>query len=236
MRLAGRLLGAVALVAALSARADVRAVLLEPRAGEVLRGGTTATVAWSAAQLPPFVEEWEAFLSVDGGAYYAYRITPHLDVAQRRFTFEVPNVATDRARLLIRAGDERREIELELPVTFVIERDEARALTAVQLEIEETERGEAAREGERGVIAWIDGDRDGSNLDARDALELPCTLGHAFAAPARSESVEEAAARSIPRPGETWHLTLAGSFPAARSAPRDRGGREVLLAYGRLNI
>src|SRR6185436_14051897 len=102
--------GAVALTVALSARADVRAVLDAPRAGEVLRGGATATLAWSAASsLPPFVEEWEAFLSVDGGRYYGYRITPHLEIDRRRFTFEVPNVETESARILLRAGDERRE-------------------------------------------------------------------------------------------------------------------------------
>ncbi len=75
----------------------------------MLRGGTRATVWWSAESLPPFVEEWEAFLSVDGGKFYAYRITPHLEADLRQFTFEVPNVETDQARILIRAGDERRE-------------------------------------------------------------------------------------------------------------------------------
>ena len=108
MRLFRSLGGAVALIAALSVSAELRVVLHAPREGEVLRGGTRATVSWSAASLPRFVEEWEAFLSVDGGKYYAYRITPHLEADQREFTFEVPNVETEDARILIRAGDERR--------------------------------------------------------------------------------------------------------------------------------
>lgn len=120
MRFAIRLLGALALLAALSARAEVRAVLHAPLQGEVLRGGGRATISWSAAPLPAFAEEWEAFLSTDGGRYYAYRITPHLDLDRREFTFDVPNVASEDVRILIRTGDERREIELRTPYRFVI--------------------------------------------------------------------------------------------------------------------
>ena len=237
MRSPRPLLGALALVAALSARADVHAVLHAPRDGEVLSGGARATVSWSAPQLPAFVEEWEAFLSVDGGRYYAYRITPHLTSGQRQFTFEVPNVETDQARILIRAGDEHRELELELPQTFVIRRDQARALTEVPLQVVDGERGEAARPGERGVIEWIDGNRDGSHLTPRSALQRRVSLRNARAVDAGSQSAEEPGIRSTPAPREgSSRLTASPAPIAARSAARHFCGRDVLLAHRRLNI
>jgi hypothetical protein len=136
--------------------------IVEPRAGAVLRGGSFATLQWSAATLPPGAEEWEAFLSLDGGAYYAVRITPHLDVARRQFSWLVPNVDTRQARILIRTGDERRETLFELPATFAIVRDARAALPRGTLA--PAAHAEAAREGDPGVVAWTDGDRSGGAL------------------------------------------------------------------------
>lgn len=237
MRLFRSLAGAVALLAAMSAWADVRVVLHAPAEGAVLRGGTRATVSWSAASLPRFVEEWEAFLSVDGGKYYAYRITPHLEVDQRRFTFVVPNVETDQARILIRAGDERREIELDSARTFVIRQDPAEALAAEPLEVVEEERGEPARLGDRGVIEWIDGERDGSNLTPRSARRRPLTVEGMPAAELHPESGEEPAERDVAAPRAvaspaTFTTELSPMCPGSRH----RTGRDVLLAYRRLNI
>lgn len=237
MRLFRSLAGAVALLAAMSAWAEVRAVLHAPREGEVLRGGTRATVSWSAASLPRFVEEWEAFLSVDGGTYYAYRITPHLEVDQRQFTFVVPNVETDQARILIRAGDERREIELDSPRTFVIRQDPAGALAAAPLEVVEEKRGEPARAGDRGVIEWIDGDRDGSHLTPRSARQRPLTIHGAPAAELHGESGEEPAERDVTAPrAAASPATFAAELSPMRPGARHRTGRDVLLAYRRLNI
>ena len=75
--------------------------LVRPRAGETLAGGSIAVVEWSPGTDFDSLsaEEWEAFLSVDGGGYYAVRLTPHLDVSHRRFTFRVPDVATLVAKL-----------------------------------------------------------------------------------------------------------------------------------------
>ncbi len=136
--------------------------LLEPRAGAVLRGGSFATVAWSSAALPANAEEWEAFLSLDGGEYYAFRITPHLDIARRQFTWVVPNVDTTKARILIRAGDEGRETLFEIPATFSIVRNARAALPLGT--IAPATQPEAAREGDPCVVAWTDGDRAGGAL------------------------------------------------------------------------
>ena len=146
------------------------ALLFAPalHAGTVLRGGSFATIEWSAASLPANAEEWEAFLSLDGGTYYAFRITPHLDIARRQFTCLVPNVDTKNARILIRTGDERRETLHELPARFEIVRDVHAAVP--RRTIVPAVQGEAARSGDPGVVAWTDGDRAGGGLVQRTAL------------------------------------------------------------------
>jgi hypothetical protein len=237
MRLFRPFAGAFALIAALSAAAEVRVVLHAPREGEVLRGGTRATVAWSAAGLPRFVEEWEAFLSVDGGKYYAYRITPHLEADQRRFTFDVPNVETGQARILIRAGDELRELELESSRTFAIRKDTARALAAAPLEVAEEKRGEAARAGERGVIEWIDGDRHGSHLTPYSARRRPLAIHGTPTVELHVASVEEPVVESSTAPRHAASPAIfAVELSPTPGASRHRTGRDVLLAYRRLNI
>lgn len=156
----------VALLLSLAAPLSADALrVVAPRAGQVLRGGSSATVEWSAAALPRHAEEWEAFLSIDGGRYYAFRITPHLAVDLRRFAFVVPNVDTANARILIRAGNEREETAYELPLTFSIARtDGAELPVAPALS---PRRGEAAREGDPAVVAWAEGDRAGTRVAQR---------------------------------------------------------------------
>lgn len=159
-RLSRSLLALAFLVCAVSAHADgVR--LVAPANGVTLRGGSFAELRWTAAQAPPAAEEWEAFLSVDGGKYYAFRVTPHLDIALRRFTFVVPNVATRHARILIRTGNEVQELHFESHGTFAIERDPNAEQVVRRLRFG---HGEAAREGDPAVLSWADGARNGSGV------------------------------------------------------------------------
>lgn len=157
---------AVLALASTIARADaVR--LLAPAHGATLRGGSVAELHWSGTSLPAAAEEWEAFLSVDGGRYYAFRVTPHLDIELQRFTFVVPNVETRDARILIRVGDEKRETGFEARERFSIVRDpDAEENLPEPLGLGE---GEAAREGDRGVLAWTEGARNGSGLRQRSS-------------------------------------------------------------------
>ena len=151
--------------------------LLAPADGATLRGGSPAELRWSAAELPAFVEEWEAFLSIDGGRYYGFRVTPHLDIDRQHFTFTVPNVDTRDARLLIRIGDEEHETGFELPGSFSIVRD-PNAEPVAAPEPLEFERGEAAREGDPAVLSWTDGARDGSGIRQQSSTtEPPPSLG-----------------------------------------------------------
>lgn len=139
--------------------------LVAPSRGVTLRGGTVASIEWNAGSLPKGAVEWEAFLSIDGGHYYGYRITPHLDIGIRRFSFLVPNVDTTRARIMIRTGDEERETRFEMPESFSIARDPHAAGRLHALF--DRGRAESARDGDPAVLEWADGSRDGSGLSER---------------------------------------------------------------------
>jgi hypothetical protein len=167
------LLFATALLAAglLAMPAGVRAGeipvrLVAPAEGTVLAAGSTATLEWAPLAgldrqgQPEGWEEWEAFLSLDGGATYPVRITPHLDRGLHRVTWKVPSLPTANGRLLLRVGDERREAAFELPQRFAIA---AAAPGMLTLDLSRTvwRRGEPARPGEPGVLAWVEGTRQG---------------------------------------------------------------------------
>lgn len=142
--------------------------LVAPAAGAELEAGSLAVVEWMPDEglaAMPHAEEWEAFLSVDGGRTYPLRVTPHLDLALRRFSFRVPDTPTRDARLMLRFGDERREVGYEAPQRFAIARRAGAAAwsgvlpTGIALR-----RGERPRERERGVLLWVDGSRQGEGL------------------------------------------------------------------------
>jgi hypothetical protein len=152
--------------------------LAEPRAGTALVGGATAQIAWlPTAEFGALAgaTEWEAFLSVDGGRTYPVRLTPHLDLGIRRFSFSVPDLPSEEVRLLLRVGDEQAERSLRFATRLRIVRpasplavEIAAALTAPPA----AAPGEAAIEGGAGVLFWVDGHRDGSQLRHRSAVPL----------------------------------------------------------------
>ena len=145
--------------------------LLAPRTGATLLAGSTVELEWQA-ELPARVTEWEAFLSFDGGGTYPVRITPHLDRDLRRVRWQVPGVPTSEARLLLRFGDERREIYRELPHRFAIAATPGTewALTLASVA---AAPGEPALPGQPGVVAWVEGSRRGGSLRQRVAPERP---------------------------------------------------------------
>lgn len=142
--------------------------LIRPMPGEVLVGGREATVAWRPLrELEDLgIDEWEAFLSFDGGRHWPVRITPHLDIELSTFRFVVPHLPSDDVRLMLRFGDERRETGYELPMT----------LRSVVLQgfwtpppMPAGAPGEAAQPGVPGVVLWVEGDRAGRELSVRTA-------------------------------------------------------------------
>jgi hypothetical protein len=152
--------------AARPASAAVPVRLLSPGDGAVLRAGSLATLEWASEAFSGSErwEEWEAFLSLDGGTTYPVRLTPHLDRELRRITFKVPTLPTANARLLLRVGDERREIAFELPERFTIAAAPGLLPSALDLPRTVWRRGEPARPGEAGVLVWVEGSRRGGAL------------------------------------------------------------------------
>jgi hypothetical protein len=148
--------------------------LVSPQAGATLTAGSTVTLEWAPLAGIAGAEEWEAFLSLDGGRTYPVRVTPHLDLDLHRFQWRVPDVSTRSARLLLRFGDERRETELELPQSFAIAPAASPSpVTDLALTRIAPARGEPARLGAAGVVSWMEGSRRGGSLRQVVAAETP---------------------------------------------------------------
>jgi hypothetical protein len=152
--------------------------VLSPLDGRDLPAGSLAALEWEP--LAAFAElhamEWEAFLSVDGGAHYALRITPHLDADLRRILWQVPATPTTDARLLLRFGDEREEIGFEVPLRFAISGQAVLAALPWTGAITPLSRpGEPARPGDSGVAIWVEGSRRGGSIRQLSAA-LPAGL------------------------------------------------------------
>jgi hypothetical protein len=232
-RLAAAFVAMGALIALAPALAAEPLHLIQPAAGATLHGGAFATIEWSAAALPPQAEEWEAFLSIDGGRYYAFRITPHLDLDLRRFQFLVQNVDTKNARILIRTGDETRETLLELPDSFAIRRDAAAAapITAAA----QTGRGESARPGDPSVVAWADGDREGSRV-AQQSASTAAARDLIASAPRNAPAPRAIAPKTLHAATHHTFETQRVARPVIVAAARDLPPFDLLLRCRRRNI
>lgn len=167
-------------IAVMEARSIPPFELLSPRAGDALQAGASMAIEWRA--LPPLAEafesgrinEWEAFLSIDGGLSYLLRLTPHMEGDVSRLVFEVPDLPTRDARLLFRFGDGHHDFAWRLPLRFSITASPLPVKpTARQQRLEREEReehlkpshgGEPALEGEPGVTAWVEGSALGEDL------------------------------------------------------------------------
>ncbi len=181
------LLAAGALAAAAAADADVTIrspdeapfELLRPAAGEVLVAGQPAAVAWRADRelSAEGIHEWEAFLSFDGGRTWPVRITPHLDIDRSSFHFVVPPIPSDHVRLMLRFGDERREVGFILPSEWrSVVPAGSPGLAVAPSPAPAIEPGEAARPGVPGVVLWAEGDPDGRGVRLRAAAWTPPNL------------------------------------------------------------
>ena len=224
-------------------RPEPGALLAPAGAGIALRAGALAEIAWEplgAFERLEKAEEWEAFLSLDGGAHYTVRITPHLDCDLRRVLWRVPATPTGDARILLRFGDEHRETAVELPQRFAIiaAPPESPGLEPVRLSLR---RGEPALPGGEGVVAWVEGDRHGgaarsvvSTAAAGGARPPSVATGHGEegvseeADPSHDPGAALAAARHTTAPPQP-----AAAPAAERTAPA--APIPILLQTRRLN-
>jgi hypothetical protein len=83
-----------------------------------LRAGETVELRWGA--LPDGVREFEVMLSLDGGRTWPLRVSAELDRSERCLRWRVPEVATQHARLMLRCGDEVREMDGAPSAPFAI--------------------------------------------------------------------------------------------------------------------
>ncbi len=201
--------------------------LVAPRAGATLAAGSTAELEWapgaSFAGLPR-VEEWEAFLSLDGGATYPVRITPHLDQDLRSVRFQVPPIPTPDARVLLRFGDERHETAVELPGRLAIAASPAPEIGFAFFH-RSVSPGEPALPGQAGVVAWVEGSRRGGGL-RQVVAEAPPGLRERIAPPeARGEAAVLVSGPAPPRAQNLLPADRAGTAPAT-------GGRTALARPG----
>ena len=228
-----RLLCAVAFLACATLARAESLRLVAPAAGATLRGASAAELRWSASELPKGAEEWEAFLSIDGGRYYAFRVTPHLDLDLRRFTFIVPNVDARDARFLLRVGNERREVEFEIPGSFAIERDPDAEIAFPRLA--QPGRAEAARAGDPDVLAWADGARDGSGV-TQHAMPAKPAAGLTRVTKVAAEDAAEVAPALAGTAPSAARTQPAARPRATRAAERLPLSLDLLLVCRRRNI
>ena len=195
--------------------------LVAPQAGATLAAGSMAELAWAPDARFPVAEEWEAFLSLDGGATYPVRLTPHLDQDLRRVRFQVPAVPTADARILLRFGDERRETAVKVPEHFTIAASPVPA-SFLDLSRRVFAPGEPALPGRAGVVAWVEGTRRGAGLHQVVAEAPPGLRGRLAPPEVRDETAVLVAAPSPPQ--------SQGSVPADRAGAVPAGGRRTALA------
>jgi hypothetical protein len=214
--------------------------LLEPAEGVDVLAGSTVAIGWDATNTPDHVEEWEAFLSIDGGRTYPIRLTPHLDVAIHRFTFTVPFLPGAEACVLLRFGDERDEQRFAFPghlrITGTIP---LHLLSYETLPDEASATSEEDDHGEK-LVEWVEGSRNGSRLrrvSSRDSLRVGNDAWSASQERATASAVGIAAKRIDT--GTCRSLAERKIFTRVR--PLDglvsqRRARDFLTLSGRLNI
>jgi hypothetical protein len=181
------------------------------------------------------VEEWEVFLSLDGGRSYPVRLTPHLESDLRSVRVAVPGLPTSHASLLLRVGDERREAEWRVPGEFVI-----RGIASGKAVIDHAPaptRGEAARRGDAGVVLWAEGRRDGG--DWRSAATAPAASWWPSIEPQHGGAEAAAAAESPGLEADCRRPIRLASLPAPPeprpTSPRSPRGIPILRLVERLN-
>jgi hypothetical protein len=217
--------------------------LIAPAPGTALVAGGQVAVEWRSAEgAPPRFEEWEVFLSLDGGATWPFRLTQHLDATRRRALVELPPFPTGDARFLFRFGDEREERELELPHAFAIAAaSPSRApLVATPWRLA-AGRGEPARRHLPGVAWWIEGPRSGASARLFVSEELaaglsagarlaaaPLGLGPAERDGERPPVALPAAVADVELPRTPPRSTLAADPSPPRSS-------DLLALHGRRN-
>lgn len=127
--------------------------LASPAPRSAVRPGDRVEIAVAGA--PERAEEWEAFLSLDGGTTWPLRVTPHLPIAEATFRWIVPALPPGTARMKVRFGGVAGEREFVLDDTFSIAGGPGPLLVPERAAI-----GASPAPGEEGTVAWVDASRE----------------------------------------------------------------------------
>lgn len=216
---------------------------VSPRPGAVWRAGEAVTLEWRREEPWPRgldVEEWEAFLSLDGGRTFPIRLTPHLEAGLRAVRLRVPALPTEHASVLLRLGNERREVEWPVPGEFRIEAGPYAVdgeLSSLAVQRFKVGRGESARAGDAGVVVWAEGRRDGGDWHAATAAPVSAIApavdtfrGHDESGSASETSASHADDR---QPGR--HVPAVDHRRTTRASPRTRRDISILRLIARQN-
>jgi len=139
-----------ALLAGFARPAAAAPRLVSPAPGTFVVPGRAARIEIGGA--PSGAEEWEAFVSLDGGRTYPLRVTPHLPIAERAFDWTVPALAPGTLRVKVRFGTRGTEREFLLEGRFDVATGDAGDLLAS----EAAALGQPPAPGEEQTVAWID--------------------------------------------------------------------------------
>ncbi|HET7451531.1 MAG TPA: hypothetical protein VFL12_02225 [Thermoanaerobaculia bacterium] len=148
----------LALVPGAAFASGSRPRLVSPATETVVHPGERVEIA--VADAPLGAEEWEAFLSLDGGVTYPLRATPHLPAGEPSFAWTVPALAPGRVRVKVRFGVAGTEHEFFLAETFSIGTGDSGTLVAPDPRA--IGAGPAAGEGD--TVAWVDRSNGGTRL------------------------------------------------------------------------
>lgn len=213
---------------------DVR--LIEPAEQAEVMAGSTVPIAWDAASIPAGVEEWEAFLSVDGGKSYPIRITPHLDASIHRFNWTVPSLPGADVSILLRFGDEREEAEFAFAGRVRITGTVPRATFRERASIRSATQDDHGRT----LTDWVEGSRVGADLrhvvvdDSWLVADHEWNKGHDHdSAPAIGTSSKRV---DIALPTSDRGADGLAGLQQEKCQPLPPGVAAVLLLTGRLNI
>jgi hypothetical protein len=115
-----------------------------------VRGGRLE-VSWD--RCPVESREWEAFLSLDGGRDFPIRVTPHLSASIRSFSWPIPRLISENAKLRIRFGDGKTEREYDVEGNLALQPAPGSSPLSPALR----DLGRQPVSGEEKTTAWVEG-------------------------------------------------------------------------------
>lgn len=210
--------------------------LVEPAAHVEVLAGSTVSIAWEAGNIPAGIEEWEAFVSIDGGKTYPVRITPHLDAGIHRFNWIVPSLPGADLSILLRFGDEREEVEFPFASRLRI------SGSVIGETFRSTRFVQRAAEDDHGRVLteWVEGSREGAGLH-HVVADPRWLVSDSEWNDDRDRDTTQAMGISSQRAGDALGVSHAHADVFAGSRRKERRTLpfrvdRVLLLTGRLNI